>query len=330
MLSVTSPDSTLLTARARGEGFKKVNPYIYQSGEPTFNLRLKKVTGKWSSYLVDFPSAFHNGHWGSSIVRGEYFQPVWSGRVPLVILLHGMGDHSVIPCKLLAKSLAGNGTACLILYLFLHSRRLPENMKRRYPVFAPEEWFQIYQTSVIEVRQVIDWASVREEIDEEKIAVAGISFGGFISAIAMGIDERVGAGVFIVSAGNSEKINHMSQLSTLTKDYRRTEAEYQRIQQSYMQYLTEVAEKGVEYVTPARDSFLTDPMTYAYSLRQRPLLMINARWDEAISADAALDFWRACGRPDIMWLPATHATIWLWYPRIRRKIASFFKISFGM
>jgi cephalosporin-C deacetylase-like acetyl esterase len=302
-----------------------VNPYIYQSGEQPFNLHLKKTTGRWAWHGVDFPSAFHNGRWGRSVVRGEYFQPKGAAHAPLVILLHGMGDHSVIPCKLLARSLVSNGTACLILYLMVHSSRLPEHMKQQYPVFTLQEWFQIYQTSVIEVRQVIDWAMNREEIDGEKIAVAGISFGGFISAIAMGVDERVGAGVFIVSAGNSEKINHMSQLSAIIKDYKRTEAEYQSIQQSYMQYLAEVAEKGVEYVTPAREGFLIDPMTFAYNLRKRPVLMINARWDEAISAEAALDFWRACGRPDIMWLPATHATIWLWYPLIRRKIAGFFK-----
>jgi cephalosporin-C deacetylase-like acetyl esterase len=306
-----------------------VNPYIYQSGEPSFKLRLKKVAGRWSSYLIDFPSAFHNGQWENNIARGEYFEPQGRGPAPLVILLHGMGDHSVIPCKLLAKSLAGNGTACVILYLLLHSSRLPEHMKQQYPVFTPEEWFQIYRTSVVEVRQVIDWAINREEIDGNKIAVLGISFGGFVSAIAMGIDERVGAGVFIVSAGNTEKINRMSQLSAIIKDYKRTEAEYQSIQQSYMQYLAEVAEKGVEYVTPARESFLIDPMTFANRLRQRQVLMINARWDEAISADAALDFWRACGRPDIMWLPATHATIWLWYPLISRKIADFLGASFG-
>jgi len=303
--------------------------YTYQSGERPFNLRLKKTTGKWAWHRFDFPSAFQNSHWGRSVVRGEYFQPQGAARAPLVILLHGMGDHSVIPCKLLAKSLASNGTACLILYLMVHSSRLPEHMKQQYPVFTPDEWFQIYRTSVIEVRQVIDWAGRREEIDGEKIALLGISFGGFISAIAMGVDERIGAGVFIVSAGNSEKISRMSQLGAIIKDYRRTEAEYQRLQQSYMQYLTEVAEKGVEYVTPARENFLIDPMTYAYNLRQRPLLMINARWDEAVSADAALDFWRACGQPDIIWLPATHATIWLWYPLIIRKIAGFLKASFG-
>jgi esterase/lipase len=309
--------------------FKRVNPYIYQSGEPSFNLRLKKTTGKWAWHEVDFPSAFNNGHWGGSVVRGEYFQPQGASRAPLVILLHGMGDHSVIPCKLLARSLAGNGTACLILYLMVHSSRLPEDMKRRYPVFTSDEWFQIYQASVIEVRQAIDWAINRQEIDGGRIAVVGISFGGFISAIAMGIDERVRAGVFIVSAGNSEKVNHMSQLGAIIKDYRRTEAEYQSLQQSYMQYLAEVAEKGVDNVTPARESFLIDPMTYAYNLRKRPLLMINARWDEAISAEATIDFWRECGRPDIVWLPATHATIWLWYPLIIRRIAGFFRASFN-
>jgi pimeloyl-ACP methyl ester carboxylesterase len=304
-----------------------MNPYIYQSDGQSFNLRPSKVTGKWSSYLVDFASAFHSGIWGGSLVRGEYFQPEGPGPAPLVIMLHGMGDHSVIPCRMLARSLAGNGTACLVLYLILHSSRLPPDMKGRYPVFTSEEWFQIYQTSVIEVRQVIDWASGRDEIDGRRIAVVGISFGGFISSIAMGIDRRVSAGVFIVSAGNSEKVNRLSQLSALTKDYRRTEAEYQSLQRSYMNYLAEVAERGVDYVTPPRKGFLTDPMTYAYNLRQRPLLMINARWDEAISAEAVLDFWEACGRPDIVWLPATHATIWVWYPIISRKIAAFLKTS---
>ena len=307
-----------------------MNPYSYQSGEQTFNLRLKEMTKRWSCQLVDFPSAFHNSHWGSSIVRGEYFRPQRSSNVPLVILLHGLGDHSVIPCKLLARALAGNRIACLILYLVVHSSRVPEIMRQRFPILTPEEWFQVYQTSVIEVRQVVDWASSREEIDREKVAVAGISFGGFISAIAMGIDERVGAGVFIVAAGNSEKISHMSKLSTITRDYSRTEAEYQHIQQSYLQYLTEVAEKGFESVNPARKSFLTDPMTFAHRLRQRPVLMINARWDEAISREATFDFWRESGKPDIIWLPATHATIWLWYPFISRKIAGFLRATFGM
>jgi len=306
-----------------------VDPYIYQSGVQPFNLELKKQNGRWSSYLVDYPSAFTSEIWGRSLVRGEYYRPPGEGPAPLAILLHGMGDHSVIPCKLLARSLASRGTACLILYMMVHSSRLPHGLKGRYPVFTSDEWFQIYQSSVIEVRQAIDWAAGRVEIDAGRVVVMGISFGGFISSIAMGIDRRVGAGVFIVSAGNSEKINHLSQLGAIIKDYRRTEEEYRSLESSYRQYLAEVAEKGVENVVPARKGFLVDPMTYAYNLRKRPLLMINARWDEAISAEAVLDFWNECQQPDIMWLPATHATIWVWYPLIIRKIVAFLRASFN-
>ena len=69
-----------------------------------------------------------------------------------------------------------------------------------------------------------------------------------------------------------------------------TEAEYRHIQESYEQYLAEVAEKGFENVTPPRKSSLTDPMAFAYRLRQHPVLMINARWDTAIPKEATLDF----------------------------------------
>ena len=87
--------------------------------------------------------------------------------------------------------------------------------------------------------------------------------------------------------------------------------------------------KGFEKVVPSRRGFLTDPMTFAYRLRSRPVLMMNARWDEAIPREAAIDFWEASGRPKIIWFPATHSTIWLWYPYISRKIVNFLRSSWG-
>ena len=71
-------------------------------------------------------------------------------------------------------------------------------------------------------------------------------------------------------------------------------------------------------------------MTFAHLLQQRPLLMINALWDEFIPKEATLDFWEACGKPNISWYPGTHASIWLWYPLILRQITSFIKSTFGL
>lgn len=308
-----------------------MNPYNYSSGELHVNLQLKQTTPRWLRYTVDFPTAHPTRYEKNNTVRGEYFQPRDTEyTTPLVILLHGMGDESLIPCKFLARALAKKGIACFVLRLVFHSSRMPETVRKRLRNLTADEWFEGYRISVIDVRQVIDWASSRSEINEEQIAVIGISFGGFTSAITMGIDKRIKAGVFIVSAGNSEKISWKSRKSTMKEWYKRTEAEYNEIQSCYAQYLAEVAEKGFEKVTPVRKNFLTDPMTFAHYLRGRPVLMLNALWDEYIPRESTLDFWEACGKPAITWFPGTHTSFWLWYPLISRKIARFLRSTFGI
>lgn len=299
------------------------NPYKYTPSHDGFNLQLKQTTDKWLHYAVDFPSAHPGDFAGSKTVFGEYFCPQNASKVPLVILVHGMGDCSVAPCKLLARTLLKKGMACFILYLVFHESRMPSSIKERFPHMTTEEWFESYKISVTDIRQVADWASTRQELNAEKVSVVGISFGGFISAIAMGLDQRLKAGVFVVSAGNSEKMTHNSPI--LKRGYKHSEAEYHENQLAYGQYLAEVADKGFENVIPTKKSYLTDPMTFAGYLKKRPVMMVNAFWDEMVPRSATLDMWRACGKPRILWFPATHASIWMWYPIIGWKIASFLK-----
>jgi len=305
-----------------------MNPYSYPDGELNANLQLKQTTRSWLCYAVDFPTAHPVRHEENNTVLGEYFQPRDVTGAPLVILLHGMGDELLIPCKLLARALVKRGMACFVLYSVFHSKRMPEAVRKRLPTLTPDEWFEGYRISVIDARQVIDWASSRSEINGEQTAVIGISFGGFISAIAMGIDKRIKAGVFIVAGGNSEKIGQKSRKDAMRKDFQRTEEEYHHGQNQYKQYLAEVAEKGFEKVTPPSRNYLVDPMTFASYLRERPVLMFNALWDEYIPREATSDFWKACGKPAITWFPATHTALWLWYPLIRRKIARFLRSAF--
>ena len=305
-------------------------PYDYPHSIPRVNLQLKQTTRAWTRYSVDFPVAQPTPYRESNTTYGEYFRPNIDGDVPLVVLSHGWGDRSVFPCKLLARAFAKRGIASFVLYLVFHSRRLPDVIKNRLPDLTAEEWFRGYQISVVDIRQIVDWAIAMEGISKEHIAAMGISLGGFISAIAMGIDKRIKAGVLLTAGGNSEKIVQMSRVTTLRKRYKRSEAEYNEIQNCYAQYLAEVAEKGLENVSPVRESFLTDPMTFAHLLRQRPLLMINALWDEFIAKEATLDFWEACGKPDISWYPGTHASIWLWYPLILKQTTNFMKSTFGL
>ena len=226
-----------------------MNPYTYEDNRPKANLHLNRATSRSLHYSVELPSACYTGFPQNGVVKGEYYWPKVKHKIPLAILVHGMGDHSVIPCKLLARNLLKQGIACFVLYLTVHSRRIPEAMRDYFPYLTSEEWFQSYQLSVIDIRQVVDWAYSRPELDETQVATLGISFGGFVSAIAMGIDARIKAGVFIVTGGNSEKMTWLSKASPYRKAYQRTRAEYLDIQNSYTKYLQEVYERGFENIT---------------------------------------------------------------------------------
>ncbi len=304
-----------------------MNPYDYVADNTDFRVELIKTTRKWQHYRVSFLSAHPTRYEKCNTVRGEYFRPRTGSRLPLVILIHGLGDRSVIPLKALGRSLLRKGIACFILYLVLHSSRMPP---RDLASLTPGDWFENYRISVIDVRQVIDWSGTRAEINKEQIGVIGISLGGFITAIAMGIDRRIKAGVMIASGGNLEKIAFMSKTLPQRWGFKRTEAEFNEQQRRYARYLNEVDKKGFENVDPQEDGFLIDAMTYARYLRNRPLLMINALWDEVIPKKATLDFWEASGKPAISWLPGGHATIWLWYPLISRRISRFLRSSFRL
>ena len=307
-----------------------MNPYIYPKAELQPNIQLKKTTRHWSHHLVNFPTAHPTPYELNNTVLGEYFQPHDADNAPLVVLLHGIGDLSVTPCRMLAKVLAKKGMSSFVLYSVMHSSRMPADVMKRFPHLTSQEWFESHVISVIDLFQVIDWAERQPEINAKKVAAVGISFGAFVSSIAMGLDERIKAAGLIVSGGNSTKIGWETRASDYNRKRTQTREAYQKTLKSYMKYLAEAEEKGLENVKPPEESFWTDPMTFAHRLRQRPVLMINARWDRAIPKEAALDFWKAAGKPPISWLPATHPTIWLWYPIIRGKIVRFLKSTFDL
>ncbi|HIE17751.1 MAG TPA: abhydrolase domain-containing 18, partial [Dehalococcoidia bacterium] len=158
-----------------------MNPYYYQHAEPRFNLCLKESTSKWQRYTVEFPTACPTQYEENNTARGEYFWPRGTDVSPLVILIHGWGDRSLVPCRFLARALVKKGVACFILYLVFHASRMAEVVKKRLPVLTPEEWFEGYRLSVIEVRQIIDWSRATAEIDQDGVGVVGISLGGFVS-----------------------------------------------------------------------------------------------------------------------------------------------------
>jgi len=302
-----------------------INPFEYGNIPRRFNARLMAENGHWRHYAIDFPVAFPGIFQDSNTAYADYFQPLASGKSPLVILIHGWGDHSALPLRVMARGLARRGVHSLMLYLPFHSRRMSADMKKRSPNLTPDEWFAGYRIGVTDVRQVVDWAQEKGEIDGGRIVVVGLSLGAFTGSIAMGVDRRITAGVFIVIGGNTTKIMEYSRFTVLRRRYRLPREVYEDTQKQYTGYLEEVATRGWDNVEPQERNFFIDPMTYAHRLKTRPLLMLNALWDEFVPREATLDFQHACGDCPLVWFPTTHSTIWVLYPLIASRIYGFLR-----
>lgn len=299
------------------------NPFLYQAAPADFTLRLIKQTKQYRHFSVTFSVASINHYPGADIARGEYYEPVTAGKSPLIIQIHGWGDHSVLPFKWMLSGLLRKGIACFILYQPFHASRLPAQMKGKLSNLTPEEWFISYQMAVIDVRRIVDWAEENSRLDSSRISVMGISLGGFVASMAMGVESRIKSGIFFVSGGNTGKIMQISRITKFRQGIRLSASKYQENQLNYYNYLKEVAEKGFENVIPFHPFFQIDPLTYASMLKGRKVLMLNAAWDGIIPLAAAREFQQASGKAQLVTYPATHATIWICYPLIMRQVIKF-------
>ena len=298
-----------------------INPYKYVSSNNQVTVDPKEQTALWTHSRVEFASSFTARLLGDTKIMGEYLFPQGRKRAPLAILVHGMGDNSIIPCRMIAKDLAKMGVASFILYLVFHSVRAPDSIKTRYPNLSAEEWDESYKISVTDVHQILDWAATRPDIIQSQISMLGISYGSFITSIAMALDKRVTKGILVECGGNSDKITKHSIL--LRWRYKMGNAVFRENQAAYLQYLEEVTRHGWDNVEPSKISYLTDPLTFASKLKGRALLLLNAAFDEMIPKTATKELWESLGKPQIHWYPATHASLWIWYPFFRNKITTF-------
>ena len=79
-----------------------------------------------------------------------------------------------------------------------------------------------------------------------------------------------------------------------------------------------------------RESFIkllepVDPVTYGALLKDRDVLMVNAKNDEIIPSAATIALWESIGkRPELVWLDAGHITAAKFLPGELGRLQTFF------
>jgi dienelactone hydrolase len=150
-------------------------------------------------------------------VTGLLFDPVTrSGLRPGIVLMHGMpGNARVMAGQ--GHALAAHGAVVIAIDAPFARRSGPPV---RYSTDDRAEQIQLIK----DLQRAVDVLRARANVDDERIAYLGISYGGAMGALFAGIERRIRAAALVVGDGGlvshftgPEDLSFMASLSCATR-----------------------------------------------------------------------------------------------------------------
>lgn len=237
------------------------------------------------------PSEKPSGNALNDRVWVAFYEPaVPSGeRIPAVVLLHYLGSRDSVEMRAFARYLAARGVASAVMTLPYHGKRLSPGDRplNHFVPTRPETAVQAFGQSASDVSTVVTWLVNRPDVDARRVGIAGISLGAIVTHLAMGLDNRLTAGVAMLGAGDLPEIYRGSVVGKY-------------FFHANPSLLNEDAVAQLRVV---------DPLTYADRNRPRHVLMIEAARDSFVPPRAAEHLWKALGRPPIQWIDTNHPAL---------------------
>lgn len=260
------------------------------------------------THAVTFPSPVETALPENNTVHGEYFQPPGPGPFPGVVVLHILGGEFPLS-QTVASSLARAKVAALFIKMPYYGERRSKESSRRMISRNPRETAEGMTQAVLDVRRAGAWLAARPEVDKQRLGVTGISLGGIMSALSAAGEPRFRKVAIYLGGGKlGENLWGM--------EHRDAEA-----------FRTEWLKAG-----ESRESFLkllepVDPATHGRLLKDRDVLMVNAKTDEIIPHAATMALWDSIGtKPELVWLEAGHITAAAYLPGEMVRLQKFFTV----
>lgn len=310
--------------------------YEYQKKDFEFSKKLIGETNGIKQFRVEFNSFVTTPYEEANKVVGFLFVPPQvKSRKPL-IFLHGMGNRNLSPLSWFSQEFARNGIISYLLILPYHFERTPRGFEsgKKYLIDDMDDSIEDFRHAVIDIRTSMDFLE-KEGFSDEKFSIMGFSFGGMIGTIAMGVDNRINEGVFVVTGGNYRYITWKSLATRLIRKKYETESNFGlygctekkcvKIHKNFYEYIENLKKPmDLDKVPCAKGCFLFDPLTFAHFIKGRKVVLYNAVFDEVIPRKAANELWQEMGKPERHWLFADHVTIILYRKQILNRALKLF------
>lgn len=247
-----------------------------------------EVSKRVSISKITFPSPVKSASDQNNTVHCEYYRPKSDKPVPAVIVLHILGGDFPL-ARVFANMFAEHGVAALFLKMPYYGERRDPQLSRRMISEDPRETLEGMTQAVLDIRRATAWLAHRDEIDDNRLGIFGISLGGITGALAATAEPRLQNVCLLLAGGD---------LVTVAKE----SPELEKIRRKW------VATGG------SQDEFLDalkeiDPVKYGENVRGRRILMLNATKDEVVPRACTDKLWNAFGKPELVWYDGTHYSV---------------------
>ena len=171
--------------------------YNYNKSLP-LNAGEKIVSDKksYTLYKVTYQSV------NNKKVVALFIKPKVGTKFPCIIFIPGLKGRKEAYLDLMTI-LCGKGYACFALDLPMFGER-----KKGRQFILERDIIKVIIQSVFDIRRGIDYLQSRGDIGD--IALYGRSLGGIIGSIVLGVDNRIKAGILVITGGNITYILHHS------------------------------------------------------------------------------------------------------------------------
>ncbi|HPE68053.1 MAG TPA: alpha/beta fold hydrolase [Thermotogota bacterium] len=256
-----------------------------------------------------------------------------------IVFLHGIGDGNIPHLQWYARRFRSKGYRTAFLILPFHGERALPGVKGGEPFYSlePDTCVVLFHQAAKDVRASVDFLQQQPGFDAGKLFLVGVSFGGIIGTIALGLEKRFQKASLLITGGNWRWINfHSPAPYGLKMRPENLQAVNRYGCQNEHDCVTRYRQDPVDWVKKnvrsVEDIFTRAPIPcYAYDslsfapLVTQPLLFIRGRFDRLIPRQATEELLELLPHKTVVSIPAGHKSSILFKRRIARNILRFFE-----
>lgn len=220
---------------------------------------------------------------------------------PVILISPILGGNMVV--DRFARYYAGRGYIAALVY----RKRVFWDDEDEYP----HQLEKYMRSSVIRLRQVVDFLETQPEIDKNRIGAFGVSYGAILHTVLAAVEPRIRYHVLAMPAGNLAELIEVCPEKALRKLERHVLEKYGYPREKIYADL--------------KESLKTDPIYLAPYIDRSKIQIYVALFDRVVGAKRSWALWRALGKPEVKTMPFGHYGGVLIFPYLQTQSYLSFK-----